>query len=86
MKRIEMNIERCEQCPFLLLDHKNMISGCHKTEQDIWVIDNINLIPDWCPLPDVDGDYTCPECNKTYNNLQMAVSCCYKGDGLIPIE
>lgn len=78
MKRIE--IEQCFECKYA-----SHYSCVHPKGRSLR-FENKLKIPDWCPLPDVGGDYTCPECDKTYNSLQMAVSCCYKGDGLTPIE
>lgn len=48
MKKIELEVAKCADCPYLDLG----MDLCNKADRYIW---EPEAIPDWCPLPDVEG-------------------------------
>ena len=49
MKRLLRDVARCEDCPFFNQDYR----GCSEADE---IVPEDIAIPDWCPLPDADGE------------------------------
>ncbi len=56
-KRVSYCIKLCNNCPFFVFDMLG--AKCYEGERDMPNVKNDYgdiEIPDWCPLPDVEGD------------------------------
>ena len=51
MKRIEMNVDKCDICPYLIPNEDGWV--CSKKNR-ILTDEQISSLPLWCPLPDVE--------------------------------
>ena len=78
----------CEQCCFYDFDKYNNHYFCIVEQEKI---DNILLLPDWCPLREDITEYTmeCPACGKTitvYSADIPAVMICANCDAVLETE